>query len=93
MAVEINMDWEGSGETIYVEDKAVKRESMEGFNIDERECPICGQTYRAVPAVSRRDNKTLICPDCGIREALDDAFGISDEEKERIINAIHGARR
>ena len=34
----------------------------------ERTCPKCGCVYTRVPALSRTDNKTLICPDCGIRE-------------------------
>ena len=36
----------------------------------ERICPRCGGAYRAAPALSRTDNQTLICPDCGTREAL-----------------------
>lgn len=39
-------------------------------------------------ALSRTDNKTLICPDCGIREALE-SMGISKEEQEKIISIIH----
>lgn len=35
-----------------------------------RTCPICGQRYTEPPALSRRDNKTDICPTCGIMEAL-----------------------
>ena len=27
-------------------------------------CPLCGRTYHGAPALSRTDNKTLICPDC-----------------------------
>ena len=30
----------------------------------ERTCPKCGCVYTGVPALSRIDNKTLICPDC-----------------------------
>ena len=41
-----------------------------------------------VPALSRTDNETLICPDCGIREALE-SIGISKEEQEKIISIIH----
>lgn len=37
-----------------------------------RKCPRCGNIYSDYPALSRVDNKTEICPDCGIREALDD---------------------
>ena len=36
-------------------------------------CPICKRTYTEPPALSRRDNKTAICPSCGMREALEDA--------------------
>ena len=36
-------------------------------------CPICVKTYHDYPAMSRKDNRTEICPECGIREALDDA--------------------
>ena len=33
-------------------------------------CPKCGKEYIGYPAISREDNKTPICPDCGVREAL-----------------------
>ena len=55
-------------------------------------CPLCGKTYRGVPAVSRTDNKTLICPDCGTREALE-SIGISPEEREKIVDIIHNHQR
>ena len=35
-----------------------------------RICPKCGAGYTRTPALSREDNQTLICPDCGTREAL-----------------------
>lgn len=35
-----------------------------------RICPICGKEYTEAPALSRKDNATYICPDCGTREAL-----------------------
>ena len=44
-------------------------------------CPKCGKKYNGYPATSRVDNKTAICPECGIREALD-AFGMSKDEQE-----------
>ena len=28
-------------------------------------CPRCGKAYHEPPALSRLDNETLICPDCG----------------------------
>ena len=51
-------------------------------------CPKCGQKYTGHPALSREDGETLICPDCGTREALD-TLGITADEQERIIQAIH----
>jgi len=36
-------------------------------------CPKCGKHYKGRPALSRRDNKTNICPACGMMEALEDA--------------------
>lgn len=35
-----------------------------------RKCPKCGKKYRDYPALSREDNKTEICPECGVAEAL-----------------------
>ena len=55
-------------------------------------CPRCGKAYSEPAALSRTDNKTLICPDCGTREALD-SIGVKPEEQERILAAIHGCRR
>lgn len=33
-------------------------------------CPRCGQYYTKYPALSRYDNETYICPDCGVEEAM-----------------------
>lgn len=35
-------------------------------------CPICKTEYDSYPAISRRDNKTKICSECGVTEALVD---------------------
>lgn len=51
-------------------------------------CPLCERTYHGVPALSRTDNKTLICPDCGTRQALQ-SIGVDAEEQEQIIETIH----
>ena len=55
-------------------------------------CPRCGQDYTGHPALSRADNETLICPDCGTREALD-SIGVKPEEQEQIIASIHRCRQ
>ncbi len=38
-----------------------------------RTCPRCDREYVDCPALSRRDNATDICPDCGVEEAMIDA--------------------
>lgn len=53
-----------------------------------RICPFCGQEYKECPALSRRDGKTQICPDCGTREALD-SLGVCTDEQDKIIHTIH----
>lgn len=58
---------------------------------EPRVCPLCGQTYTDAPALSRTDNETLICPDCGTRQALD-SIGVSPEEQEKILSIIHQHR-
>ena len=55
-------------------------------------CPRCGQPYFEPPALSRLDNETLICPDCGTLEALD-SLGIKTEEQEQILATIHRCHR
>lgn len=57
-----------------------------------RTCPICGREYTEHPALSRTDGKALICPDCGVREALDSIY-VPKDEQERILEIIHGVRR
>ena len=51
-------------------------------------CPLCGRPYHGAPALSREDNKTLICPDCGTRQALR-SIGVDTAEQEQIIETIH----
>lgn len=51
-------------------------------------CPLCGRVYHDAPALSREDNETLICPDCGTRQALQ-SIGVDSAEQEQIIETIH----
>ena len=57
-----------------------------------KKCPVCGKEYQEPPAISRKDNKTEICPDCGVMEALE-AAGFSDEAKAEALKEIHKARK
>lgn len=74
----ILVDWDnGSGlNVVYGEDLVV------------RICPVCGAPMSSHPALSRRDNKTEVCSDCGTREALAD-LGMDEEDQEGVIAAIH----
>ncbi len=36
-----------------------------------RKRPKCGKYYVGYPALSREDNKTEVCPDCGLKEAIE----------------------
>lgn len=53
-------------------------------------CPRCGKEYTGRPALSRADNQTPICPDCGTREALE-SIGVDTAEQDKILKAIHGS--
>lgn len=44
---------------------------FKGGTIPEGDCPKCHRHYRGHPALSREDNKTEICPECGQKEALE----------------------
>lgn len=46
----------------------------------ERLCPICGKTYLDHPALSRVDDQTEICPECGMAEALQ---GFAERPREQ----------
>ena len=52
-----------------------------------RMCPICRGVYTEHPAISRRDNRTEICPMCGIGEALEAMadFLISGRKEEHTL--------
>ncbi len=65
---------------------------MKEIEMTSTVCPRCGRTYRDIPAISRADNKTLICPDCGTREALE-SIGLDAAEQDRVLAVMrrHGA--
>lgn len=54
---------------------------------EKRICPKCGKEYSEFPALSREDNKTEICPRCGVVEAFI-AYGMSDEEAENACKSV-----
>lgn len=65
---------------------------MKSETLRIRICPRCGARYERQPALSRTDGITLICPDCGTREALE-SIGVGTEEQEQILEAIHRSQQ
>lgn len=47
--------------------------------LEIQRCPKCKREFVEPPAISRVDNETEICPDCGVREAVE-AFCRNCEE-------------
>lgn len=39
--------------------------------LEIQRCPKCKKEFTEYPAISRIDNETEICPECGVREAIE----------------------
>lgn len=52
-----------------------------------RICPKCNKRYKDYPAISREDNKTEICPICGLRESVE-AFDENRKKKNAKARSI-----
>ena len=59
-----------------------------GEDIVHRICPACGGPLTAHPALSRIDNKTEICPDCGLIEALS-MIGMDEDDQRQLVRILH----
>lgn len=57
-----------------------------------RICPECGRSFNRLRALSRTDNKTMICDECGTVEALESLpHGIlTPQERTRIAVMVSG---
>ena len=57
-----------------------------------KKCPKCGRSFERLLALSRTDNKTMICDECGTMEALDSLPHriVSLQEQTRIVVAETG---
>ena len=62
------------------------------MKIKVRICPECRKPYAEPPALSRKDNKTWICPRCGSVQALMDA-GYTRKQAEETTDDIRRACR
>ena len=61
---------------------------MQTNEIRVQVCPKCRKLFSERGAVLRVDNVTIICPDCGTREALE-SIGVDETEQEKILDSIH----
>ncbi len=62
-------------------------------DIDSELCPRCFNTIDRPTALSRRDNKTNICYQCGIDEAFIDGRLLEPDEKElNFVNKLFGKK-
>ena len=51
-------------------------------------CPECKKIYKERPAISRKDNKTEICPQCGQIEAINEFIINHHKEIEEGLETI-----
>lgn len=71
--------FEGSKDACKHQAKQMNRQQYESINLDyyngkiyEHVCVKCGKTFKEPPAISRKDNTTRICSECGTAEALEE---------------------
>lgn len=51
-------------------------------------CPRCGRYYEeSHSALSRKDNTSLVCAECGTREALEE-IGVTGEKQDEVMELI-----
>lgn len=51
-------------------------------------CPRCGKSFEKLLALSRTDNKTMICDECGTMEALESVSDGTLTPQERTMLAV-----
>lgn len=49
-------------------DNIIYYNNIKDDNKSKKICPSCKKVYTEYPAISRKDNKTLICSECGMKE-------------------------
>lgn len=57
---------------------------------EEKICPKCGELIIGHPAISREDNKTEICSNCGLSEAFEAFNNAISPALEGVAKAING---
>jgi len=54
------------------------------IDISPKICPRCGDIYRSLSSLSRRDNQTDICESCGTSEAFNDWTPLNEMSRSQI---------
>ncbi len=49
-------------------DNIIYFNNIKDDNKSKKICPSCKKVYTEYPAISRKDNKTLMCSECGMKE-------------------------
>lgn len=57
-------------EVLLMDDLPLIHESLTRKIMEIQRCPKCKKEFTEHPAISRDDDRTEICPECGIREAI-----------------------
>ena len=57
-------------EVLLLNDLPFIADSLTRKILEIQKCPKCGKEFTEYPAISRDDNITEICPECGMKEAL-----------------------
>ena len=56
-------------------------------------CPMCDNRFEGYPAVSRRDNETEICSDCGQWEAIESFRSGTKQQLARQYDALEADKQ
>ena len=51
-------------------DNIIYYNNIKDDNKSKKICPSCKKVYTEYPAISRKDNKTLICSECGMKSQI-----------------------
>ena len=55
---------------------------------EEKICPRCSEKFSEYPALSRRDNSTDICSECGTKEAMCDFIPLDRIPSEDLLTEM-----
>ena len=57
-----------------VKKSEMRKEHYDNLGMFYKRCPICTRKFIGMGAISRKDNRTEICSECGLEEAMFDFY-------------------